>query len=135
MLMRIVAAVAVLVSAAVHFALWVAGVRNTEFLGPAFLLNAVGGLAVAVLLVAWGHWLPLLLAVGFGASTLGAFVIAATVGLFGIHSQWAGFEEITSAVAEVVAIGAGLAGLWQEYSPRGRERRASGPPVRRQRFG
>ena len=72
--------------------------------GPAFLLNAVGGAAIAVLLVLWRTWIPPLLAVGFGLSTLTAFVITATVGLFGVEEDWSGWAVWTAAVAEVVAI-------------------------------
>jgi hypothetical protein len=50
------------------------------------------------------HWIPLVLAVGFGATTLGAFFIAATVGLYGVHEHWTGWEVWTAAASEVVAI-------------------------------
>lgn len=104
MVMRAVAAVAVLVSAAVHLYLWGEGVRDDDVIGPAFMLNAVGGAVIAVLLLAWRHWIPPFLAVGFGVSTLAAFVISASVGLFGFASTWEGWEVWTAAVSEVVAI-------------------------------
>ena len=102
--MRLVTAAAVLVSAAVHLYLWFDVFSGQAVVGPAFLLNAAGGLVIAVLLVRWRHWLPALLAVGFGVSTLGAFVVAATVGLFGVHEHWIGWPVWTAAVSEVVAI-------------------------------
>jgi len=102
--MRLVTAAAVLVSAAVHLYLWFDVFSGQAVVGPAFLLNAAGGLVIAVLLVRWQHWLPALLAVGFGFSTLGAFVVAATVGLFGVHEHWIGWPVWTAAVSEVVAI-------------------------------
>ena len=105
---RVVGAVAVLVSAAVHLYLWGQGVKDDDLIGPAFLLNAIGGAVIAVLLVAWRHWIPALLAVGFGLSTLAAFVISATVGLFGFESTWGGWEVWTAAVAELVAIVTGV---------------------------
>jgi hypothetical protein len=104
---RAVAAVAVLVSAAVHLYLWFDGMRDADVVGPAFLLNAVGGVVIAVLLLAWRHWVPALLAIGFGLSTLTAFVIAATVGLFGVQEVWTGWTVWTAAAAEVVAVVAG----------------------------
>ena len=68
------------------------------------MLNSVGGV-IAALLVTWRrHWIPLLLAVGFGASTLGAFIIAATVGLYGVHEHWTGWEVWTAAASEVIVI-------------------------------
>lgn len=114
MTMRILAAAAVLVSAAVHLYLWFDVFRHTDVVGPAFMLNAVGGTIIAVLLVTWRHWIPLVLAVGFGVSTLGAFIIAATVGLYGVHEHWTGWEVWTAAAAEVVAIVAAGMVLLQE---------------------
>ena len=98
MWMRIVGA------AAVHLYLWLNGFRDLSIVGPAFLLNAVGGAVIAVLLVTWRSWVPALLTVGFGVSTLGAFILSATVGLFGLHEHWVGWSVWTAAVAEVVAI-------------------------------
>lgn len=121
---RLVVAAAVLVSAVVHLELWFDGVRH-QSVGPAFLMNFAGGVVIAALLLAWRHWAPPLLAVGFGISTIGAFVIAATVGLFGVHEHWTGGYVWTAFVAEVVAILAGVVVLWAEgwlprRSPAGR---------------
>ena len=106
----------------------------TVFLGgpPALIISAIAPLpedvpelmlasllaklprTVAVLLVSWRHWVPSLLAAGFGASTLGAFVIATSVGLFGVHEHWVGAYVWIAAVAEVVALGGGLVLLLRE---------------------
>ena len=123
MRLRVLAAVAVLVSAGIHLYLWFDVFRHAHVVGPAFMVNAVGGLLIAVLLVAWRHWIPLVLAVGFGVATLGAFVIAATVGLYGVHEHWTGWEVWTAAAAEVVAIAAAGTALWQANPLRsGRQR-------------
>ncbi len=114
MKMRIVAAAGVLVSAAVHLYLWFDVFRHAHVVGPAFMLNAVGGAVIAVLLVTWRHWIPLLLALGFGVATLGAFIIAATAGLYGVHEHWTGWEVWTAAAAEVVVIVAAGTLLLQE---------------------
>jgi hypothetical protein len=105
---RLVTAAAVLVSAAVHLYLWFDVFHSEPVVGPAFLLNAAGGLAIAVLLVRWRHWLPSLLAVGFGVSTLGAFVTATTIGLFGVHEHWVGWPVWTATASELVAIVGGV---------------------------
>ncbi|MCY4726526.1 hypothetical protein NYO98_09565 [Nocardioides sp. STR2] len=105
--MRVLAATAVLVSAAVHLYLWLDFARDDDFLGPSFMLNAVAGAVIAVLLLVWRHWVPAFLALGFGASTLLAFVLATTVGLFGVTANWTGWAVWTAAAAEVVAIVAG----------------------------
>jgi hypothetical protein len=114
MWLRIVTAVAVLVSAVVHLKLWFDGFRDDDVIGPAFMLNAVAGAGIGVLLLTWRHWIPAFLAAGFGASTLGAFTIAATVGLFGVHESWSGGYVLAAAISEAVAIVAGLALLWQD---------------------
>jgi hypothetical protein len=101
---RLLAAAAVLVSAGVHLFLWFDGMRSVDVVGPAFLLNAVGGAVIALLLVFWRHWVPAFLALGFGLSTLAAFVVAATVGLFGVHERWTGWAVWTAAAAELVAV-------------------------------
>ena len=120
MRMRALAAAGVLVSGAVHLKLYFDWAHENDKIGPAFLLNAGAGLVIAVLLLSWRHWIPPVLAVGFGLSTLAAFVTAATVGLFGVTEAWTGWAVWTAAVAELVAASAGLAVLWQEYRPRPR---------------
>ncbi|MGZ5403179.1 MAG: hypothetical protein ACXWDL_00885 [Nocardioides sp.] len=114
MSMRMLTAVAVLVSAAMHLYLWFEGYRDVETIGPAFLLNAVGGAVIGVLLLVWRHWIPPLLAVGFGLSTLGAFILSTTVGLFGFEESWRGWEVWTAAISEVAAIVLGAMVLLQE---------------------
>lgn len=115
MAMRMVTAAGALVSGLVHLWLWFDGFRDIDIIGPAFLVNAVAGVAIAALLLLWRHWIPPLLAIGFGASTLGAFVISATVGLFGVHEVWTGGAVITAAVSEIVAILGGVMVLRKEH--------------------
>ncbi|NUR06111.1 MAG: hypothetical protein HOQ22_10775 [Nocardioidaceae bacterium] len=103
MALRVVAALAVLVSAAVHLILYFDGMSNTD-VGVPFMLNAVGGVVIAGLLVLWDHWVPAFLALGFGVSTLGAFILSTTVGLLGVHEQWVGGYVWTAAISEAVAI-------------------------------
>lgn len=104
MTVRVLAAAAVLVSALVHLYLWLDGFRTQDVIGPAFMVNAVSGVVIAGLLLGWHHWLPGFLAFGFGLATLGAFIISATVGLFGVHESWQGWAVWTAAGSEVVAI-------------------------------
>jgi hypothetical protein len=114
MMIRIVAALAVLVSAFVHLRLWIDGVKDQHVVGPAFMVNAVAGVVIAVLLLVWRDWEPLFLALGFGASTIAAFLISATVGLYGVHEHWQGPYVWTAFVAEAVAVAAGALGLVRE---------------------
>lgn len=110
MLIRMVAAVAALVSAMVHLWLWFDGVKDQGEVGFMFMVNAVAGVVIAVLLVTWEHWVPPFLVAGFGASTLGAFFISMTVGLFGIEAGWSWYAWVAAA-SEVVCIGTGLVAL------------------------
>jgi hypothetical protein len=103
MRLRIGGAAALLVSAGVHLYLWFDGVRH-QSVGPMFLVNVVAGVTIAFLLVRWEHWVPAFLTAGFGVATLGAFIIASTVGLLGVHTVWAGGSVWTAAVSEVVCI-------------------------------
>jgi len=115
MRMRALAAAGVLVSGAVHFKMYFDWGHDNNKIGPSFLLNAGAGLVIAVLLLAWRHWIPPLLAVGFGVATLAAFITATTAGLFGVHEHWAGWEVWTAAASEVLAIVAGALVLWREH--------------------
>ena len=130
--LRIVAAVAVLVSAFVHLRLWIDGVKDEHLVGPAFLVNAVAGVVIAALLLLWRSWEPPFLAAGFGAATMVAFVIAATVGLFGVHEHWTGGYVWAAFIAEAVALVAGLGALARErmrpvgYKPHVRNRSTTG---------
>ena len=45
--MRVIAALSVLVSAAVHLYLWLDFARDDDFLGPSFMLNAIAGAVIA----------------------------------------------------------------------------------------
>jgi hypothetical protein len=127
MALRAIGALAALVSAAVHLYLWFDGYAELSVVGPAFMLNAIGGVVIAALLLFWRHWIPLFLLFGFGVLTLGAFITAATVGLFGVHEQWVGWQVWTAAIAEVVAIVvAPLAAAREGYLARRARRRVPG---------
>jgi hypothetical protein len=112
MTLRVLGALALLVSAAVHLIEWFSGVRN-QSVGPLFLVNVVAGVVIAVLLLRWHHWIPAFLTLGFGAATLGAFIISTTVGLLGVHSSWEGFYVYAAAAAEIVCIVVGALLLLQ----------------------
>jgi hypothetical protein len=124
MMQRLVTALAVLVSALVHLQLWLDGMRSVDVIGPAFLLNAIGGGVIAVAVLVWKHWLPLAAAIGFGLSTLIAFIVSVTVGLFGVQERAAGVPQVVAAVTEIAAVVFGAWAWWREYlSPQSPDRR------------
>ncbi|WP_341997304.1 hypothetical protein MRBLWH7_003771 [Microbacterium sp. LWH7-1.2] len=87
--MRILSAIALLAAGGIHFYLALNGVGG--FLGVMFILNGVAGLVLAAgMLLLRGRLLQLVtvLSLLFLIATLGALVLALTVGLFGIHQTW-----------------------------------------------
>jgi len=87
---RIVGALLLAAMAVIHLVLWFQGYRDIAVIGPGFMVNAVGGLVLAVaVLVVGTRRLPLVagIATVFTAGSLGALVISLTVGLFGVSEQ------------------------------------------------
>jgi hypothetical protein len=127
---RGLAAGGVLLSAVVHLDLWdVERFRLIPTIGPLFLLNAIAGLVIAIVVLVWRHWLPALAAAGFGAATVLAFWISVIHGLFGFKEVATGSSQLLAEVAEYVAVLFGLlaaAGLWTaRRGPAQLERHAS----------
>ena len=104
MVMRAVGALAAVVTAVVHLYLWFDGVRDQGTVGQLFLVNVVAGAVIAVLLVAWRSWVPLFLLAGLGATTLAAFIISTTAGLYGIHTTWDSWYAWVAAISEIGAV-------------------------------
>lgn len=124
-LLRGVTAAGLLLSADVHLFLYVQGFRDIEVVGPLFLLNAVAGFALGLLVLVWRHWLPLLGAVGFAVATLGAFYLSTTVGFFQVEETLGGVQQVTAAVSEWVAlVGALLALVVERRRSSGRSRKS-----------
>jgi hypothetical protein len=76
-------------------------------LGVLFVLNAIGGLLLAVAIVASPRrYLPLagVLSLLFMAGTLLALVLALTVGLFGIREQLGGELVVATLIVESVGV-------------------------------
>lgn len=87
--LRILSAVLLLAAGAIHLYLVFNGVGG--FLGVMFTLNFVAGVVLAIAMVVLrGRLLQAatVLSLLFLIATLGALVLALTVGLFGIHQDW-----------------------------------------------
>ncbi|SFS14645.1 hypothetical protein SAMN04487846_2962 [Microbacterium sp. cf046] len=87
--MRILSALFLLATGGIHLYLVFAGVGG--ILGVAFVLNAVAGVVLGIaMLILRGRLLQLatVLSLLFLIATLGALVLALTVGLFGITETW-----------------------------------------------
>ena len=91
--LRVVGALLLAAMGWIHLDLWLDGYKNIDVIGPAFLLNTIGGFGLAaLLLVTPRRFLPWVAALGalFCIGTLGALIISTTIGLFG-------FKETTAA--------------------------------------
>lgn len=112
-MVRVAGALAAVVSAVVHLYLWFDGVKDQGTVGALFVVNVVAGFAIAGMLVRWRHWIPLFFLGGFGAATLGAFLIAVNGTLFGIHTSWSWYAWLAAA-AEVAAVACALVAAGKE---------------------
>lgn len=108
-MLRVLAVAGLLGSAWVHYALWRDGFSDTPVVGPLFLVNAVAGVVIALAVLFWRHWLPALATAGFGAATLGAYVLSVTVGFFEIHEQFQTPAEVWGVVTEAGCVLFGVA--------------------------
>lgn len=107
-IVRGLVAAAVLLSADIHLVLYLDGFADIPMIGPMFLINVVAGLAIGVGLLIVRHWFVPLLAAGFGAATFGAYLISATVGLFGVQEQTWTAQAVLAAVSEIIAVLGGV---------------------------
>src|SRR5437879_3678038 len=96
--LRFLGAGLILVNGGVHFVLWTVGYRSISVIGPLFLVNAVAALAIASALVWKPEGVAALLGLGLSAGTFGAFLLAATSGLFGFTTGW-NAKAVLAAVA------------------------------------
>jgi hypothetical protein len=109
--LRVLVILGLLGSAWVHYDLYAnEGFSDIPKVGPLFLVNVVAGVAIAVAVAVWHHWLPALAAVGFGAATLAAYLISLTPGgLLGVHEQFVTSAEVWGVVTEAGCVVFGLA--------------------------
>jgi hypothetical protein len=109
-LLRVLVIAGLLGSAVVHYDLWRnGGFRDIAVVGPLFLVNAVAGVVIALAVLLWWHWLPALATIGFGAATLGAYLLSLTVGFFDVHEQFVSRSEVWGVVTESGCVVFGLA--------------------------
>ncbi|GAA4523254.1 hypothetical protein [Amycolatopsis samaneae] len=104
--MRLGTAACLAVSGYVHAELYVHGYRVIPFVGPAFLVQAGGSFAIAVLLALGGPVLLRLAAAGLALGALGGFAVSRTVGLFGFteHGLQPAPEALVSLLAEAAVL-------------------------------
>jgi hypothetical protein len=83
------AAALMIASALIHLRLWGSfRYRAIPTIGPLFLLQAIAGVVLALLVAAVRRVWSVLVAFGFVASTIGGFLLSVNVGLFGFQDGW-----------------------------------------------
>jgi hypothetical protein len=131
---RSLAALLILTGGLVHLHLWDGGYRNVDNVGVMFLLNAISSIVVAVVLVTWRHWIPVLAAFGLVIGSLLAFGVSR---MGWDIAGFAGFEERgwnpspEAAVAVIVEIAAAVLLVWllaASFSPAASAGRTALPP-------
>lgn len=129
LVLRCLAAFAVLVSGAVHLQQWITVFRD-QSIGPTFLVNAGASLVVAVGLVASDAPRTVRFAVIGGlvlsVGSLAALVASRTIGLPGFEATGYDVAEIEAIVAEAVATVLLVAALVVARAPSPAERRLAG---------
>lgn len=118
LVVRIVTAAAVLLSAGIHLVLYFDGFAGISVIGPLFLLNAVGGIVIAGAVLVWRHRLPALGAIGFGALTLAAYLVSRTVGLLGVHELMWDVSGVLAMIGDIIALVGGLVLLIRSWARR-----------------
>jgi len=75
--------------------------------GKTTAFNAIGGFAIGLLAVLWRNPIVALLAGGFGGSTVGAYYLALTRGMFGFKEVRGGMAQQVAEIAEWIGIATG----------------------------
>jgi hypothetical protein len=107
LLTRFGAAICLAVSGVIHAQLYLHGYRMLPGVGPAFLLQASGALAVALLLALNTTAVLRLAASGLAAGALVAFIASRTIGVFGFveHGFHPAPQALISILVEAAALG------------------------------
>jgi hypothetical protein len=106
----IAAAGTLAVSSAVHLHLWNMGYRQLPTIGPLFLFQALAGFFLSATLILTRRVWAAVLSLGFVAATIGGFLMAVYVGLFGFRDAWSSpFAGMAFSyeIASVVLLAAG----------------------------
>jgi hypothetical protein len=101
---RIIGAVLVAATAAIHLYLYDHGYSSVPTIGRLFLVNVAAGALLGLLIALRGGRLWPLIGAAFCAGTLGAFLWSAESGLFGFHETLHGTWQDRAAIVEVAGV-------------------------------
>lgn len=111
-LIRMLAAVLLLIGGAIHFGLWRTSYRHIPNVGKLFLVNSAASILIAAALVFRRDLLVALSAAGLAVGSLIGLTLSRTVGLFGfmeVGLTQAALQTIAAEVGVLVAVGLILA--------------------------
>src|SRR5436305_648681 len=104
-LTRSLAAVLLVAGGVIHYHLWEEGYRHIPTIGPLFLLNFIGSVALAAAVLFSRHRLTVTVAgIVFAAGSLAALVLSRTVGVFGFTETIWTSQAVRTLLSEVGAI-------------------------------
>jgi hypothetical protein len=107
-LTRSLAAVLLLAGGAVHLNLWNSGYRHIPKIGPLFMANFVGSIALAAAVLTSRRASVAFAGMAFAAGSLAALVLSRTVGVFGFtETIWTtqAVKTLATEVGAIVALG------------------------------
>jgi hypothetical protein len=100
----VLGAAAVAASAVIHLHLWLQGYKHIHLIGPLFLAQAIAGIGLALVMVAYPRFVSAVVGALYMASTIGGLLISATVGIFGFHDGLGVPWATSSLVIEVLGL-------------------------------
>ena len=103
-LTRLLAAILLVAGGIVHYELWNSGYRHVPKIGPLFMANFVGSIALAAAVLASRRASVALAGIVFAAGSLVALVLSRTVGVFDFTEAIWTTQATTTVAVEVGAI-------------------------------
>ena len=109
-------------SGVIHLQLWSEGYRSISVIGPLFLIQGIGGIALALVLVVLRRVFLLAAGAVLMAGTAVGLLLSASIGLFGFQESLAIPDAQTSLVVEFIgaAVLAGAAAIVLAAGPQSR---------------
>jgi predicted lipoprotein with Yx(FWY)xxD motif len=110
----IVGAALLVATGAIHLDLYLTGYRTIPTIGWLFLLQVIAAFVLAAVIALTGNWLAAAAGAGFAVSTLGGYLLALWVGLFGFTEVRttagivAGIIDVAAFTALAIAAAPGL---------------------------
>jgi hypothetical protein len=100
----VIDAALLITSGAIHLHLWDIAYRHVATLGPLFLVQGIVAIVLGLVILATRNILLVAAGAALCVGTIGGFILADTVGIFGFKLPYITTEAWTVLVVEIVAI-------------------------------